>query len=272
MTWLNQSLKLLKQEYQNNPFSPTEAHKTLKKVKGYSKNAVYNILHELYITGSLMKLGRGIYQIPEEPADLHASFSINNRIPVKINSPILEKAMSLLDKIGVEYMVTGPSTLTGYHHYLSHRALHIVYVIKGAGDYALKTLKDEGLNALLEPALNQLQAALDLLDTTDIFIIREFAELRGNINGKASRERAIIDTYFETTREKIPFSESETGRIIANMFRREKLDITHLLNIASRRGIRDEITWIVKELIPGYPVESENIAKGIENVIQGIKE
>ncbi|MBD3173325.1 hypothetical protein GF326_12745 [Candidatus Bathyarchaeota archaeon] len=272
MTWLNESLKLLKQKYQNKPFSATEAHKTLKKEKNYSRNTVYNILHELYNNGSLMKLGRGVYQIPERHADLHASFIANNRIPVKINSPLLEKAMSLLDEIGVEYMVTGPSTLTGYHHYFSRRALNLVYVIQGAGDYALKTLKDEDLTALLDPTLNQLQAALDLLDKTDIFIIREFAELRGNMDGKASLERAIIDTYFETTRNKIPFSEIETGRIIANIFRQEKLDITHLLNIASRRGIRDEITRIVKELIPSYPVEPENNAKGLENVIQGIRE
>jgi len=270
--WLNQSLNLLKNEYQNKPFSATEAHKTLKKEKEYSRNAVYNILHELYNNGSLIKLGRGVYQIPEPHAELHASFIVNNRIPVKINSPLLEKAMPLLDEIGVEYMITGPSTLNEYHHYLSRRDLHLVYVIQGAGDYALKTLKNEGLTALLDPTLNQLQAALDLLDTTDIFIIREFSELRGNINGKASLERAIIDTYFETTRNKIPFSEIETGRIIASMFREEKLDITHLLNLASRRGIRDEITAIVKEIMPNYPIKPENSVKGLENVIQGIRE
>jgi hypothetical protein len=270
--WLNQSLNLLKNEYQNKPFSATEAHQILKKEKGYSKNAVYNILHELYNNGSLMKLGRGVYQIPEAYADLGASFIVNNRIPVKINSPLLEKAMSLLDEIGVEYMVTGPSSLTEYHHYLSRRGLHLVYVIQGAGDYALKTLKNEGLTALLDPTINQLQAALDLIDKTDIFIIREFSELRGNINGKASLERAIIDTYFETTRNKIPFSEIETGRIIASMFREEKIDITHLLNLSSRRGIRDEITRIVNEIIPNYPIKPENSVKGLENIIQGIRE
>jgi hypothetical protein len=180
--------------------------------------------------------------------------------------------MSFLDEKGIEYMVTGPSTLTIYHHYLPRRHLHLVYVIQGAGEYALKTLRTEKLTALLDPTRDQLQAALNLTETTDIFIIREFAELKGNLNGKATIERAIIDTYFETTRNKIPFPESETGRIIANIYREKRLNITHLLNIASRRGIRDEIARIVKELIPSFPIEQEPPLERLENILHGLRE
>ena len=274
MSWLDSSLKDLKKDYDNRPFSAKKAASTLEKEKGYSKNTVYVILHELYKRGSLIKLGRGIYQVhfSNSHVDLPAHFTLSDRVTVEIASGGLSKAMETLKEKGIEFMVTGPSSLTRFHHYLSRRYIHLIYVVQGGGEYSVKTLRDADFLALLNPKRKEIETILENVNGKDLFIIREFADLKGNVKGRASLERALIDTYFEVTRGKIPFSEVEVGRIIANTFREENIDVTHLLHLASRRGIKDEFTAVVKGVISDYPVDPMSKNEHVKNVLQGIRE
>ena len=274
MGWLDSSLKDIKKDHDNRPFSAKKAASTLEKEKGYSKNTVYVVLHELYKRGSLIKLGRGIYQVPvyNSHVDLPASFTISDRVTVEIASGGLSKATETLKEKGIEFMVTGPSSLTRFHHYLSRRYIHLIYVVQGGGEYSVKTLRDADLLTLLNPNRKEIETILENVNGKDLFIIREFAELKGNINGRASLERALVDTYFEVTRGKIPFSEVEVGRIIANTFREENIDVTHLLHLASRRGIKDEFAAVVKGVISDYPVDPTSKNEHVKNVLQGVRE
>lgn len=274
MSWLDSSLKDLKKDYDNRPFSVRKAALTLEKEKGYARNTVYVVLHELHKRGSLIKLGRGIYQVPvhNSHVDLPASFTVLNRLTVEISSGELSKAVEALKEKGIEFMVTGPSSLTRFHHYLSRRYIHLIYVVQGGGEYSVKTLRDAGFLALLNPNRKEVETILESVNDKDFFIIRQFTDLTGNVTGRASLERALVDTYFEVTRGKIPFSEVEVGRIIANTFREENIDVTHLLHLASRRGIRDEFNTVVKEIIPNFPVDSLSRSKHVRNVLQGVRE
>jgi len=273
VSWLESSLNELRKDYDNRPFSVKEAASTLEKEKRYTKNTVYQVLHKLHKKGCLIKPGRGIYQIPlyDSHVDLPAVFNLPDRATVEIASDELSKAVEALKEKGIEFMVTGPSSLTRFHHYLSRRYIHLIYVVQGGGEYSLKTLRDADFLALLNPTRKEVETILESFNE-DLFIIREFADLTGNVDGSASLERALVDTYFEVTRTKIPFSEVEVGRIIANAFREEKIDVTHLLHLASRRGIKDEFKALVKEVIPGFPIESISRNKHVRNVSQGIRE
>ncbi len=274
MSWLESSLKDLKKDYDNRPFSAKKAASTLEKEKGYTRNTVYAVLHELYKRGSLIKLGRGIYQVPiyNSHVDLPASFTLSDRATVEVASSALSKATETLKEKGIDFMVTGPSSLARFHHYLSRRYIHLIYVVQGGGEYSVKTLRDADLLALLNPNRKEVETILENVNGKDLFIIREFADLTGNVNGRASLERALVDTYFEVTRGKMPFSEVEVGRIIANTFREESIDVTHLLHLASRRGIKDEFNAVVKEVIPNFPVDSLSRNKHVRNVLLGIRE
>ncbi|MHA1713021.1 MAG: DUF6577 family protein [Candidatus Ranarchaeia archaeon] len=147
-------------------------------------------------------------------------------------------------------MITGPSTLTRFHHLFPRRLIHLICVIKGSDEFATKSLDEAKLRAILNPSRREIKMSLDLFKDRDIFVIREFSMLDGNVYGRACLERALVDTYFETTGRRIPYSELEVGRIIKNAFRNERVNITRLLSLAGRRGIKSELKAIVKEMFP----------------------
>lgn len=274
MGWLEASLEVLKKRFSRDPFSAAEAAEVLEEEKGYSKNTVYRILHLLNKGDSLIRLGRGVYKLPGHrgASDLLAGFEVEGRVPVEIDSASLRRGMELLEDGGVEFMVTGPSSLSGFHHYLSRRYIHLIYVIQGGGEYAVKSLREGGFIALLNPDRMMVENILEAISDGDLFIIREFSELKGNMNGRASLERALVDTYFEATRDRIPFSEVEVGRIIGNVFRDESVDVTRLLHLASRRGIKEELALVVKTMIPDYPVDTGYREEKVSAVLKGIRE
>jgi hypothetical protein len=74
------------------------------------------------------------------------------------------------------------------------------------------------------------------------------------------------------TRKKVPYSEVEVGRIIANAFREDRIDVTRFLKLAERRNIRGELKVIVKAIYPNYPLSTGLKAKHVEKVLQGIRE
>ena len=133
---------------------------------------------------------------------------------------------------------------------MNFKLAELIYVIKGSGEFAVFALREAGMRALLNPTKNELAMALENFNERDIFIIREFSELLGNINGLASLERALVDLYFETTRDKIPFPKEEVGRIFLNVLRKEPISYSRLIGFANRRGIGKEIRAILEFVNP----------------------
>jgi hypothetical protein len=278
MKWLDSAFLDLKNNLRDGPFSAKEAFIILNKEKGYPRNSVYWILYELVKRNSLVKLGRGVYTFPNNSPvtlahrDLSTHFTVSDKVIVEVISGGLSKAREKLNEKGIEFMFTGPSVLTRFHHYMSWRYIHLVYVIEGSGDYSVKILKEAGFLPLLNPKIKEIEIILENIDGKDLFIIREFSDLEGNLNGRASMERALVDTYFEATRNKIPYSEVEVGRIIINVFREVNIDITKMLHFAERRSVRDEFGTIIKEIVPNYPLTLTSLNEHVNNVLLGIRE
>jgi hypothetical protein len=269
--WTNSSLDQLKVTFGKEPFSAKQAVDALKKQAGYSDNTAYQVLHELVKEGTLTKLGRGIYRVLEEKAAVQKETStFSDRVVVTLTSGILLKAEATLKEKGIEFMITGPSVLMAMHHHLARRLIYLVYVIDGAGEYTVKTIKDLGFQAFLNPKRNEVELALQAFEDRDIFVIREYANLEGNIEGRAILERALVDTYFESTRRRIPFSEMEVGRIIANAFRQEKIDIARLLSLAARRGVKSEFQSLVKVLVPDIRLSDGVMNEKVKQVLKGV--
>lgn len=274
MGWKSQALELLKKEFAGRSFYMKDAIKLFNKSKKpYAKGTVYRILHDLAKDGKLVRLGRGLFRIPEKKiVTISESISISDKVTVDLTPGPLKRVRDLLDAKGVEYMITGPSVLMRYHHHIPRRLLHLIYVIKGAGESTMSYLKEAGFRSFLGPARDQLELALDSFTERDLFIIREFAELDGNIAGTASIEKAVIDSYFESTRNYIPFPTEEVGRIIGRVFANERINISNLLWLASRRGIRSEIIWLVRYLRSDIDLEGGNYNEFVESIIRPMKE
>ncbi|MGA2680171.1 MAG: DUF6577 family protein [Candidatus Bathyarchaeia archaeon] len=272
MKWTSTALDHLKAVFGQESFTTKQATAALKREMGYSHNASYQILHGLVREGLLTKFGRGLYSIAEKKAVQTEAITISDKLIVTLTSGVLIRAEQVLKEKGVEFMITGPSALAGYYHLLPRRLIHLIYVIDGAGEFASTILKKENFLTLLNPRRGEVEMGLETFGDRDVFVIREFAELPGNINGRAVLEKALVDVYFEATRRRIPFPELEVGRIMANAFRTEKIEIARLLSLAARRGVKGEIQSIVKVLVPVVPLPAGVKNEKVMQVLRGAME
>jgi hypothetical protein len=273
MQWTQSILEKLATAFNKKPFVAAEAIKILQKDMGYSRTAIRQAIYQLTKEGYIIRMGRGIYKFQEHTgsANISSSLTLSDRVTVILTSGHLIKAEKLLREKGIDYMITGPSTLTNFQQHLSRKLIHLIYVICGAGEYACAILRENELRAFLNPTREQASLLLETFEDRDFFIVREYAKLEGNIDGRATIERAIVDTYFEATRYRIPFSELEVGRIIANAFKTQKLSVSQLLYFADRRGIRSEFLSIIKELDPDMPTSTGTTNNAVEKVIAGMR-
>jgi hypothetical protein len=274
MHWTQLILEKLKTAFNKRPFIAAEATEILRKDMGYSMTAIRQAIYQLTKEGCLIRIGRGIYKFQDRTGSVNVSgsLSLSSSVTVIFTSGTLIQAENLLKEKGIDYMITGPSALTRFHQHLPRKLIHLIYVINGAGEYACSTLNEHKLRSFLNTTVEQVNLLLDSFEDRDLFIIREYAKLEGNIEGRATIERAIVDTYFEATRNRIPFSELEVGRVIANVFKTEKLSLSQLLYFADRHGIKSEFQSIIKELEPDIPLFSGPTAsKTAEKVIEGIR-
>jgi hypothetical protein len=282
MTWEERSANVLKREFGHRAFSTDEAYRALRRHSrvrgGYAPGSIHHLLYSLCKRGELVRFGRGLYAFPPtsplarmRPAE---SVSISGGLVVDLLPGILLDATRLLKARGVEFMATGPSTLVKYHHYVARRLIHLFYTIKGSGEPAAEALRGRDIPTLVDPNLREVEFALESLPGAELFVVREYSSLDGNVGGRALLERALVDSYFETTRRRIPFPEEEVARIFANVARNEPISVTRLTRFASRRGIASEIASVIVSL--GFPVGekalvSESSAKHVARFLSHLE-
>jgi hypothetical protein len=273
MKWENAALEILRSEFPNKAFRVTDAFRVLNKKKQYSKGTLYRVLHDLSKRGLVEKLGRGIYRVRiHKIIEVEDRITLSDTVSVELASDSLIKAKELLGNKGIEFMVTGFSLLYRHTHHLPKRLIHLIYVIKGAGEPAVTSLREVGFRALLNPSSKEMSLALNSFAERDIFVFREFSELSGNVDGNACLERALVDLYFEATRKRIPFSSEETGRIFLNVFRNEHVDFSRLFFFANRRGVKEELRIVAKILEPDIPVKAGRESKRLKEFLNGMRE
>ena len=269
MKWEDIALEALKSRFGSEVFGTEDAFRVLNREKRYTKGTVYRILYDLCKKGSVERLGRGIYRIPRV-VELKKRVIVSDKLTVELIPGPLNKARTLLKKKGVEFMITGGSVLYRFHH-LPRRLIHLIYVVRGAGELAVTLLREAGLRALFNPKRSEVNMALENFPERDIFVIREFSNLLGNIDGNASLERALVDLYFESTRGRIPYPEEEVGRVFSKVLRNERINISRLFMLADRRGIKEEMKALVKFIEPEIPVKIRPGIKYVKKVLQAME-
>ncbi|MGQ9642178.1 MAG: DUF6577 family protein [Candidatus Bathycorpusculaceae bacterium] len=263
---------MLRSKFNGRIFRANAAFKLLNEKKSYSRGTVYRILHDLCKKGLIERLGRDIYKIAKTiELKETAKVSVSTSVSIELIPGPLTKARELLRNKGIEFMITGGSLLYRFFHHLPKRLIHLIYVKKGTGEAAVTLLREAEIRALLNPSRSEINVALENFPERDIFAIREFMELPGNIDGNASIERALVDLYFETTRARIPFPEEETGRILFKVLRTEPINFSHLLMLASRRGIREEMEAIAKFARPELLIKIKSENKHVKRVLKAME-
>ena len=270
MKWEESAFELLKTRFGKRIFSVADALSVLSEKKKYSRGTVYRLLHDLNEEGFLERVGRGFYRI-REVFELKEKVTVSDRFALEFIPNPLIKVADLLKNKGIEFMITGATVLYRFHHYLPRRLIHLIYVIKGAGENTVTILRESGLRALLNPSRGEISLALENFPERDIFVIREFSELRGNINGIACYERALVDLYFESTRERIPYPKEEVARIFSMVLRSERINLTRLFMLASRRGIKEEMKAVVKFIEPKFPVRAKMKNKYVKEFLRSME-
>jgi len=168
-------------------------------------------------------------------------------------------------------MITGPSLLYPFMHHFPRRMVHLVYVRKGGGESAREALREAGLRRLLRPSREETTLALEEFPEEDLFVVREVSDFKGESNGVADLERALVDTYFETTRKRIPFPPEELGRIASRAISTGRVNVSHLLMLAGRRGVKGELRTILERSMRGLRVPGAHVSnRKVDSVLAGI--
>jgi hypothetical protein len=250
MKWEDIVLEALRTEFNDKAFRSKDAITLLKRRNNYSKGTVYRALHDMVKAKMIERLGRGTYRVHVCEVTVTDRLVLSDKVIVTLVPGSSEEAKKTLRGKGVEFMITGPALFYRYIHNLPKRLIELVYVIRGAGELAVLSLREAGMRALLNPTRKDITLALENFPERDIFVVREFSELLGNVDGTASLERALVDLYFETTRNRIPFPEEEAARIFLKASRNEPISHSRLLMFANRRGIGREIEVLLDFVQP----------------------
>ncbi|MEM3551262.1 MAG: DUF6577 family protein [Candidatus Bathyarchaeia archaeon] len=236
MEWEERALKTLKDRFGGEIFHASEAVSLLEGGLGFRRGTTYRVLKDLADSGLLVRVGYGAYKV-----GVSGGWVIEPSL-----TPNMEEARRLLLEKGVEFMITGPSVLVKYMHMLPMRMIHLIYALKGAGEYVAEVLHGK-FEVLLNPIIGEVEVALKISEG-DLVVVREFSSLYGGKGGVASVERALVDLYFEATRGRIPFQTDEAGRIILTALRNARIDFARLNKSAARRGVDGEFRAIIRAM------------------------
>jgi len=272
MTWEEKAYRLLRLRLGGKSFTASEAARVLSKEGKLSTGTTYRLLHDLVKTGRLERLGRGLYRLPSKPMVVPGEItgkSASRSGTLLANAD--ETARRVLVDRGIRFMITGPSLLYPFIHHFPRRMVHLVYVMEGGGESARERLREAGLRCLLRPSREEIRLALEEFPEEDLFVVREISDFKGESNGVADLERALVDTYFETTRKRIPFPSQEVGRMASKAISTGKVNVSHLLMLAGRRGVKGELRTVLERSMRGLRVPGTHVSnRKVEDVLAGI--
>lgn len=206
------------------------------KILGLSKRSVSLILSELVNEGAISRTGRGIYSFADKPTTLVSVETLAK------NSKELYRA---LESEGVEFALSCLDILEAYTHLMLRQYPHFCWVLRGSEDWAMEAIEKAGFAPIRDPNSDQLSIGLGLAPVNRLTVIRKTTIFYAANNGLASVERALVDLYYEVTRERYPLDTAELIRIWYSALTTVSLEFPKMLRYAGLRRFRSEIEWIL---------------------------
>jgi hypothetical protein len=206
-----------------------------KKALNLSDRSTSLILSELVEKGLIVRTGRGNYAFIEKPTP---------RISLNSLSDDSKRLYHILKNEGIQFSISCLDILVGYTHLILRRYPHFCWVQSGSEDWAMEAIESSDFVPLRNPSPTQLNVALDLTPADRLVIVRKTTNFYAVDDGLATTERALVDLYYEVTRERYPLDEAEVMRIYYNVLTSLSLEYPKMLRYAGMRRFRNEITWI----------------------------
>ena len=229
---LRGALSELKEALGEGGFTVGDAEKVL----DLSKRSVSLILSELVHEGAISRTGRGTYSFTEKPTPLVSIETLAD------DSKDLYRA---LESAGIEFALSCLAILADYTHLMLRRYPHFCWVLSGSEDWAMEMIEKAGFVPIRNPNNDQLNIGLDLAPVNELTVIRKTTIFYAVDNGLASVERALVDLYYEVTRERYPLDTAELIRIWYSALTTVSLEFPKMLRYAGLRRFRSEIEWVL---------------------------
>lgn len=229
---LSKAYSELRERLSDNGFTFSDAASALK----LSRRSVSELLKGLVAEKRIARTGRGVYTFIEKPAhtvSVEALTDPSRRLHSAFASRGLEFALSCLDILG------------DYTHLALRRFPHFCWVASGSEDWAMDIAEDVNLSPLREPDESHILLAMELSNASGLAIIRKTTVFYATTGGLASVERALVDLYYEVTRDRFPIDTAELMRIYYNTLTSISLEYPKMLRYAGLRRFRGEIEWIL---------------------------
>ena len=240
---MDELLTLLRKKFSSKEFGIKDIAKNMR----YKRAKLYLILDNLIKAKEVARISRGAYKLSKARG---------------ISSPaeIVNLSNHLKEKITRRFKFTALSVLLPFAHHTPYSIVYLIYVEKGSADdfkEAILRLKPD-FTVLINPKKEDIALLMNEANKNKILVIRENAYFHGKEYGVAYHDTAFVDLYFEVTRKKISFSESELAHIIEEVLEKTKIDYTKLLRAALRRNIESDFLQILNALNIRLPVEKSN--------------
>ena len=242
MNWDLKYAEELKERFKDRPFTVDLA----RGVGHYSSNVTYRLLAEVVKKSLIARIGRGIYVADISAAIAPSDAKVEHEVPPEAIPQVAKKIICILSRErDLDFMLTNMSVLAPFMHLLPNRLVHSVYVKPGNGERTLEMLNGNGMKCILEPKnAERVDEALSLVDG-DLVVIRETKGLVGRKGHLATVERALADLYYESTRDKIPISPAEVGRILRNAIAHGGINITKTTKLSSWHHLDKEMRGVL---------------------------
>lgn len=229
---LREAFSAIKEATGGSGFTVTDAENVL----DLSKRSVSLILSELVEEGLIVRTGRGTYAFSKKPTPL---------VSLETLPEDSRKLYRALESKGLEFALSCLDILADYTHLILRRYPHFCWVRTGSEDWAMEVIEESGFAPLRDPNRDQLNTALDLTQANELTVIRKTTIFYAAEAGLASIERALVDLYYEVTRERYPLDAAELVRIYYNALSSVSMEYPKMLRYASLRRFRSEIEWVL---------------------------
>ncbi|RLF03685.1 MAG: hypothetical protein DRJ64_08070 [Thermoprotei archaeon] len=204
----------------------------------------YSILRENLKKGKMVKIASNLYK-----------FSEKRTLP-KLNRD-LESIRKRLWNKGFNFSFTGMSVLEKYIHHIPYSMIYHVYAEKGSGEPIKAEIKEKDTALLLNPTYDEIIVVVEEGRMNKIIVIIENNYLGLSNEGIASYEKAFVDLYYETTRNKTPFMEPELYYIAEALIAHDEINFSRMFTYAKIRGIFSELRKFFKKLSETITIPTE---------------
>jgi hypothetical protein len=214
------------------------------------KSTLYWTIWNLAQKGYIYKIGKGLYSLQKKEPDIQP-----------ILSPLGNRVLGILRESGYEFFISGLDILSIFMEHVPETYPVLLYGNRYSLDELSELLSKNDI-AVVHRDTGKYQSMLQIPMLKDLALLYPTNEFSYAENSLASFEKALVDMYYEVTRQEYPLPLQELVRIFKNIKRRISLDTNKLVKIASRRSIHYDIRYIVeRDFISDKAIEFVTLLK-----------